>query len=53
MKKSEERTITIQVLERAFDLLDLLASHQEPVALKSISEQSGLIRRPPTGSSTT
>jgi len=41
-KKNEERTITIQVLERAFDLLDLLASHQEPVTLKSISEQSGL-----------
>ena len=30
MKRSEERTITIQVLERAFGLLDLLASHQEP-----------------------
>ena len=42
MRKSEERTITIQVLERAFALLDLLASHQEPVALKVISEQSGL-----------
>ena len=42
MKRSEERTITIQVLERAFGLLDLLASHQEPVALKAISEQSGL-----------
>ena len=42
MRKSEERSITIQVLERAFGLLDLLASHQEPVALKTISEQSGL-----------
>ena len=42
MKRSEERTITIQVLERAFGLLDLLASHQEPVTLKAISEQSGL-----------
>src|SRR6185436_20332907 len=42
MKRSEERTITIQVLERAFGLLDLLASHREPVALKTISEQSGL-----------
>ena len=42
MKRSEERSITIQVLERAFGLLDLLASHQEPVSLKAISEQSGL-----------
>src|SRR5918993_1766350 len=42
MRKSEERSITIQVLERAFGLLDLLASHQEPVALKTIAEQSGL-----------
>jgi DNA-binding IclR family transcriptional regulator len=42
MKRSEDRSITIQVLERAFDLLDLLASHQEPVALKTISELSGL-----------
>jgi len=42
MKRSEERSITIQVLERAFGLLDLLASHQEPVTLKAISEQSGL-----------
>jgi DNA-binding IclR family transcriptional regulator len=42
MKRSEERTITIQVLERAFGLRDLLASHQEPVTLKAISEQSGL-----------
>src|ERR1700704_4781033 len=42
MRKSEQKSITIQVLERAFGLLDLLASHQEPVALKAISEQSGL-----------
>src|SRR6188768_4225310 len=42
MRKTEDRTITIQVLERAFGLLDLLASHQEPVTLKAISEQSGL-----------
>ena len=41
MRKTEDRTITIQVLERAFGLLDLLASHQEPVSLKEISEQSG------------
>src|SRR6478609_1993799 len=42
MRKSAVPSITIQVLERAFGLLDLLASHQEPVALKAISEQSGL-----------
>ena len=42
MKKNEERTVTIQVLERAFGLLDLLAAHREPVPLKTISEQSGL-----------
>lgn len=42
MRKIEDRAITIQVLERAFSLLDLLASHQEPVSLKIISEQSGL-----------
>jgi DNA-binding IclR family transcriptional regulator len=42
MKKSEERTITIQVLERAFGLLDVLASYPDPVSLKQISEQTGL-----------
>ncbi|MEO8079116.1 MAG: helix-turn-helix domain-containing protein, partial [Caldimonas sp.] len=42
MRKADDRTITIQVLERAFGLLDLLANHQEPVTLKAISEQSGL-----------
>ena len=42
MRKGEVRSITIQVLERAFGLLDLLASHQEPVTLKAIGEQSGL-----------
>ena len=42
MAKTEPRTVTIQVLERAFALLDLLASHQDPVSLKSISEQTGL-----------
>ena len=40
-ERARIRTITIQVLERAFALLDLLASHQEPVSLKEISEQSG------------
>lgn len=42
MRKIEDRAITIQVLECAFSLLDLLASHQEPASLKIISEQSGL-----------
>ncbi|MDQ2927137.1 MAG: helix-turn-helix domain-containing protein, partial [Pseudomonadota bacterium] len=42
MRKVEDRAITIQVLARAYSLLDLLASHQEPVSLKLISEQSGL-----------
>ena len=32
----------IQVLERAFGLLDVLAEHQDPVSLKFISERSGL-----------
>ena len=42
MSKGEERGITIQVLERAFALLDLLAAHQEPLPLKRISEETGL-----------
>ena len=42
MAKRENKTPTIQVLERAFGLLDVLASYQDPVSLKQISEQSGL-----------
>jgi DNA-binding IclR family transcriptional regulator len=42
MKKEEPKSPTIQVLERSFALLDLLASYQEPVSLKTISEQTGL-----------
>ena len=42
MANKESREITVQVLERAFSLLDLLASYQDPVSLKTISEQSGL-----------
>ena len=42
MAKAEPRNVTIQVLERAFALLDLLAAHQDPVSLKSISAQTGL-----------
>ena len=33
---------TIQVLERMFSLLDVLASYQDPVSLKTISAQTGL-----------
>ena len=36
------KTPTIQVLERTFALLDVLAIHQDPVSLKIISEQTGL-----------
>ena len=40
---SKDQTVpTIQVLERTFALLDLLASHQDPVSLKEISERTGL-----------
>lgn len=42
MKSVDDPTPTIQVLERAFALLDTLAAHQDPVSLKSISEQTGL-----------
>src|SRR5690349_7477711 len=42
MKTTEDRAPTIQVLERTFSLLDVLASYQEPVSLKVISEQTGL-----------
>jgi DNA-binding IclR family transcriptional regulator len=42
MAKSEAKTPTIQVLERAFSLLDVLATYQDPVSLKLISEQTGL-----------
>jgi DNA-binding IclR family transcriptional regulator len=42
MPKSEAKKPTIQVLERSFELLDLLAAQREPVSLKFISEQTGL-----------
>lgn len=35
-------TPTVQVLERMFSLLDILAKHEEPLALKDISVQAGL-----------
>src|SRR4249920_3139575 len=42
MAKTDNKSPTIQVLERAFGLLDVLAQHQDPVSLKLISEQTGL-----------
>ncbi len=42
MKSKADQKLAIQVLERMFSLLDLLASHQDPVSLKLISEQTGL-----------
>ena len=42
MTPKDVRSPTIQVLERSFALLDLLASKQEPVSLKEISERTGL-----------
>lgn len=42
MNTPEPARPTIQVLERAFALLDMLAAHQDPVSLKQISEQTGL-----------
>ncbi len=42
MTLKDGATPTIQVLERMFLLLDVLASHQDPVSLKDISAQTGL-----------
>ena len=42
MAKNEGKSPTIQVLERTFSLLDLLAAYQDPVSLKVISEKTGL-----------
>ena len=42
MRVKESTVPAIQVLERTFSLLDVLASHQDPVSLKEISEQTGL-----------
>ena len=41
-KDSALQTPAIQVMERMFMLLDVLAEHQDPVPLKQISEQPGL-----------
>jgi DNA-binding IclR family transcriptional regulator len=42
MTTKDAQTPTIQVLERSFALLDLLAEHQDPVSLKEISASTGL-----------
>lgn len=45
MRKNQadsHRTPTIQVIERMFSLIDVLASRDEPLSLKDISEQTGL-----------
>ena len=42
MAKNGSKTPTIQVLERAFGLLDVLAGHPDPISLKHISERCGL-----------
>lgn len=45
MKKPQSlapATPTVQVIERIFTLLDILASHEDAVSLKEISEKSGL-----------
>ena len=45
MQKPESITAakpTVQVLERMFSLLEILAGHEDAVALKEISEKSGL-----------
>lgn len=42
MKPKEPQAPAIQVIERAFALLDVLASYPEPVSLKTISERTGL-----------
>ncbi|MFZ4651011.1 MAG: IclR family transcriptional regulator [Rubrivivax sp.] len=42
MKPKEHAAPAIQVLERTFALLDVLAAHQDPVSLKELSERTGL-----------
>lgn len=42
MARKDPQTPTIQVLERAFALLDTLAAQPDPVSLKEISERTGL-----------
>jgi DNA-binding IclR family transcriptional regulator len=42
MKKTEPQKPAIQVLERMFSVLNVLAAHPDPVPLKVLSEQTGL-----------
>lgn len=42
MPTKDHQTPTIQVLERTFSLLDMLAAQPDPVSLKDISERTGL-----------
>lgn len=42
MTKKDSQAPSIQVLSRAFALLDVLAAYQDPVPLKDLSEQTGL-----------
>jgi len=42
MTRKDSSSPSIQVLARAFGLLDVLASHQDPVSLKELSETTGL-----------
>ena len=42
MKKTEPQKPAIQVLERMFSVLNVLAAHPDPVPLKLLSEQTGL-----------
>lgn len=42
MRTKEATSTAIQVLERTFTLLDVLAAHPDPVSLKQISERTGL-----------
>ena len=42
MKLNERQTPAIQVLERVFTLLDVLAAHDDAVPLKLISERTAL-----------
>lgn len=42
MKSKQPRGPAIQVLQRAFALLDVLASHPDPVSLKELGDRTGL-----------
>ncbi len=42
MKSKQARGPAIQVLQRAFALLDVLASHPDPVSLKELGDRTGL-----------